>query len=105
MQDSLVVDEFMTRAADVIHDLVLAAFGEGLSDSSAQVVEHFVPGHALPFPFPAFACTPQRIKNAFRIVHLVDRRRALGAVASATAGMRRVPLKLLNAHLLFVNVS
>src|SRR6516225_11980582 len=95
----------MSRPAHVVHNFVFAAFLQGFSSALAKIVENFVPAHALPLAFTAFARAPQGIKDAFRIVDLIDGCRAFGAVASATAGMRRVSFKLLDAHLLFINVS
>src|SRR5262249_52493450 len=68
------------------------------------IIEHFIPGHALPLPFTALSGTPQRIKDALRIIDLIDGGWAFGAVASATAGMRRIALKLLHAHLVFIDI-
>src|SRR5262249_53771125 len=105
VQHALVVDQLMAGPPHVIHDLVLAAFHQSLANAASQIVKHLVPGHALPFAFATFARAPQRIKDAFRVVHLIDRRRTLGAVASAAAGMRGIAFELLYAHLLFVDVS
>src|SRR5215472_10253719 len=89
MQHPLVVNEFVSRATNVVHDLVLPAFLQRASDASSQIIEHFIPGHALPLPFTALSGTPQRIKDALRIIDLIDGGWAFGAVASATTGMRR----------------
>src|SRR5262249_1151589 len=105
MQHPLVVNEFVSRTTNVVHNLVLAALLKCAAYSSAQIVEHFIPGHALPLPFTALSGSPQRIKDALRIVDLIDGGRTLGAVASATAGMRRIALKLLDAHLCFIHVG
>src|SRR5262249_47519484 len=104
MQNALVVDKFVSGTANVVHDLVLAALLECTSYSSAQIVKHFVPGHALPLAFTALARAAQWIEDALRIVDLIDGGRTLGAIASATAGMRRIALKLLHAHLVFIHI-
>src|SRR5215470_9129648 len=80
MQHPLVVNEFVSGTANVVHDLVLAAFPQRAPDAATQVVQHLVPGHALPLPFTALPCSPQWIKDALRIVDLIDGGRTLGAV-------------------------
>src|SRR6185437_7190851 len=98
VQHALVVDQFMTRPPNVVHDLIFTAFRERFADATTQIIEHFVPGRALPFAFAALACATERVENAFRIIYLVDRRRAFGAVAAAAAGMRWIALKFLDTH-------
>src|SRR5215468_3770207 len=104
MQDPLVIYEFVSRTANVVHDLVLAAFLQRAAYASTQIIQHLVPGHALPLPFTTLPCSAQWIEDALRIVDLIDGGWALGAVASTTAGMRRIALKLLHAHLVFIHI-
>src|SRR5579859_3516972 len=88
VQDTLVVEKLVAGPANVIHDFVLAPFLKRFTNACSQIVQDLVPGHALPFSCSALAGTAQRIKDALRIVHLVDCGRPLGAVASATARVR-----------------
>src|SRR5215813_12766758 len=104
MQNALVVDKFVSGTANVVHNLVLATFLQCAPNASAQIVKHFVPGHALPLAFTALARAAQWIEDALRIVDLIDGGRTFGAVASTAAGMRRIALKLLHAHLLFIDI-
>ncbi len=93
----------MTGTPDVIHDLVFAIFGKRESNASGQIVEDVIPGHPLPLPFAALARPSQRIKDALRVIHLIDGRRPLGAVAPPAAGVRGIPLKLVNAVLFLIH--
>src|SRR5712692_5207715 len=52
------------RTSDVIHDLFTAIFDDRSTNSSSDVIEHFVPTDALPFSFAALSRALQRIKNA-----------------------------------------
>src|SRR5262249_55092481 len=76
-----------------------------LTNASTQIIQDLVPGYALPLTFAAFASTPQWIKNALRIIHLVDGCRSLGTVAAPASRMRGVSFEFLDAYLLFVNVG
>src|SRR5262249_35931968 len=91
--------------ADVIHDLIFAAFLKRFANPRAQIVQDLVPTHAFPFSFSALAGAAQRIEDALRIVDLIDGGRPFGAVASTTAAMRGIAFEFLDAHLLFVDVS
>src|SRR5207342_2162984 len=88
-----------------IHNFVLTAFLQCLPTTSATVIENFVPAHALPSAFSALTRAPQGVKDAFRIIHLVDGCGPFGTVASAAAGMRRIAFELLDAHLIFIDVG
>src|SRR2546423_14852174 len=89
---------------DVIHDFVLAIFDDCLANARSEIVEHFVPTDAFPFSFATFPNTFQRIKNSIRIVYLVERRGAFGAITSAAARILWVAFKLLNLIRVFVDV-
>src|SRR5947208_15559782 len=102
VKHALVVDQLMPRTPHVIHDFILAALLKSTADAARQVIKNFAPGDALPFPFTAFACAPQWIKDALRIVDLIDSGWPFGAIASPAAGMRGIAFKLLHPHLVFV---
>ncbi len=93
VKNSLVIEQLMSRPADVIHDLIAAIFLERFAYARRNVVEHFIPSNALPFAFAAFADAFERIANAFRVGDLIERRRPLGAVAASAAGMLRIALE------------
>src|SRR5689334_13089897 len=104
MEHPLQIDELVAGAAEVIHDLLRPALDERFTNPSRDVVEHLVPRHALPFAAAPRAVAPHRIENALGVLHLIERRGALGAVASATARVQRVALELLDAERLLVDV-
>ena len=91
------IKQLMAGPADVIHDLVAPLFLKRFAHSRGDIVEHFVPSHAFPFAFAAFADAFQRIANALRIGHLIERRRTFGAVSAAAAGMFRIAFEAANA--------
>ena len=105
MQNALIVDEFMTGAADVIEDLVTAVFLEGLADTRSEVIEHFVPRHAFPFALAACAYAAHWVRNALGIVDLVESRGPLGAIAPTATWMRRIAFELANTSALLVHVG
>src|SRR5579864_2091897 len=105
MQHALVVNELVSGTAHVVHDLVFTAFLKRIANATAQIIQDFVPTHALPLPFTTLPCPAQWIEDALRIVDLIDGGRPFGAVASAAAGMRRIAFKLLHLHLLFIYIS
>src|SRR5690606_41720247 len=74
-------------AADVIHDFVMSIFEQGLADAPADIVQHLIPGGAHPPAGAALAGPLSRLEVAVGVVDLVDRGRALGAVAAARAGV------------------
>ena len=85
----------MAGPADVVHDLVRGAprrapcgCGPPMSSStSSQVTRSHLPAAAR-------ARALQRVEDALGVVDLVERRRALGAVAPAAARVGRVALEL-----------
>src|SRR5262245_44548397 len=89
----------------MVHDLALPPLDERLADAHADVVEHLVPRDALPAPAAARADAAQRIADSLGVGHLVQRRRALGAVAPAASRVRRVALELLDRERLAVDVG
>src|SRR5262249_42002952 len=105
VEDALEVDELVAGPAEVVHDLALPSLHQRLPDALPDVVEHLVPRDALPAPSTARADAAQRIADALGIGHLVQRRRAFGAIASAAAGMRRVAFELLDREGLAVDVG
>ena len=74
-------------------------------DPAGDVVERLVPAHALPAVAAARARAPQRIQDAVGVGDLVERRRALGAVAPARARVLRVALELAHLQRLAVDVG
>src|SRR5205085_1975433 len=105
MQHPLVVDELVAGTSNVIHDLVLPAILQSAADLVGEIVEHFVPGNALPLSFAALSGALQGIQNALRIVDLIDGGRTFRAVTATASGMLGISLELLNFQLLFVHVS
>src|SRR5690242_1935161 len=105
MQDALVINEFMARTADVIEDLVAASLGQCCANTSSEIVEYFVPGHSLPFACATLTDALERIKNALRIIHLVECRGTLGAIAPAAARMGRIALELADAAGLLIDIG
>src|SRR5262249_41204827 len=105
VEDALQVDELVAGPAEVVHDLALPSVDERLADAPADVVEHLVPRDALPSPAPARPDAAQRIADALGIVHLIEGRRSLGAVAPSASRMRRVALELLDRERLAVDVG
>ncbi len=95
----------LARPADVVHHFGLAILDNRLTNPAADVVERCVPGGAFPFALAALAGTLERVEDAFRIVDLVDRRRTLGAVATATGRMDRIALQLANLAAFLIDVG
>src|SRR5882724_7395115 len=84
----------LARTADVIHDLALAALDDRAADPAADVLEHFVPRHALPLARATRARALQRIQDAIRILELIRRDDALRARATAAPRMDRIAFDL-----------
>lgn len=84
-------------APDVVGHFVLASFLQGAADASGDVVEHSIPGDALPLAFAAFAGTLERVQDSVGVGDLVDRGRAFGAVSPAGSGVVGVALELAHA--------
>src|SRR4051794_12844184 len=93
MQDALDV-AVVARAADVVQHLVVPALAKCAADASADVVERFLPRDSLPLPGATRPGPPHGMQYPLGIIHLVQRRRALGAVAPAAGGVMRVALEL-----------
>src|SRR5579863_4355334 len=105
MQHALVIDKFVPRTPDMVHDLVLTSLLQSQPDARGQVVQNFIPADALPLPFSALAGSLHGIQNAFRIIDLIERRWALRTVAATAAGMSRIPFEFMHLHLVFVDVG
>ena len=105
VKHALQVDQLVPRPAQVIHDLLRPAVDQRAPDAARDVVERLVPRHALPLAAAARPLAPQRIADALRVVHLVERGRALGAVPPAAAGMHGIALELLDAARGLVDVG
>jgi len=83
-------------ATDVVHDFLVAILLDGLADTPADVLQRRLPGDLLEVSLAALSDALQGSQDAFRIVHLIDRRRPLGAGAATAARMVRVSLKFRN---------
>ena len=84
----------LTWPAEVHHDLVAPSLHQRGPDPGRQRVQGLVPADPLP---PAAAARPgplHRVQDPVRVGDLVERGRALGAVAAARAGMLGVTLEL-----------
>lgn len=92
-------------ASDVVGHFVLAAFLQGVADAPGDVVEHGIPGDALPLALAAFARALQRVQDAVGVGDLVDSGRAFGAVAPAGGGVVGVALELAHIARGFVHVG
>src|SRR5579875_2632621 len=84
----------LARTPNVIDDLSLAILHQRLANARGNRIERLIPGDALPLALATLAHALQWIEDAFGIVDLVERRRAFGAGAPATARMGRIPLEL-----------
>src|SRR6266404_4434521 len=105
VEDALEVDQLVARPPQMVHHFLLPALDQRVPDAPADVVEHRVPGHALPLALAASGRAPQRIEDALRIRDLVEGRRALGAVAAPAPRMHRVALELVDLEGLDVDVG
>src|SRR5690606_36024533 len=83
----------VARPADVVHDLVVAALAEGAADAAADVGQGLLPADPLPAALAPPPGTPQRMEDPLRVADLVERGRALGAVAAPAGGVQRVALE------------
>ena len=95
----------LAGAADEVHDVVRAPGGERRVEALGERVEHVLPAHPLPLARAARADPALRVEDPLRVVDLVERRRALGAVAPARARVVRVALELLDLEGLAVHVG
>src|SRR5439155_4471899 len=84
VEDALEIDELVARAPEVVHDLLVPALDERRPDPAAHVVERLVPAHALPLAAAPGPDPAQRTADPLRVVHLVESRGPLRAIASAT---------------------
>ncbi len=91
--------------ADVVHDRVRSPAGDRPADAPGDVVECLVPRDGLPTSSAASAGSAKRVEDPVGIPDLVQRGRALGAVASARAGVLRVALELAHFERLRVDVG
>src|SRR5260370_22606965 len=105
LEDALVVNQPVGGPADVVHDFVLASFLQRFPNSPTQIVQFLVPRHSLPFALTALSCPTQWIENALRVIDLVNRCRAFGAVSPTAPGMGGIAFKLLDLRLFLVYVS
>src|SRR5204862_649695 len=105
LHDALPIYELVARAPEVVHDLRAPALDERLPDPGAQVVEHLVPAHALPLPAAPGPDAAQRVPDPLGIVHLVECRGPLCAVASAAPRMHRVAFELSDRERLRVDIG
>ena len=104
LQDALHV-AVVPGAPDVVHDLAAAAAREQRAHGRRDLLEHLIPGHALPLPFAPLPGPLQRVEDALGVVDLVDGGRPLGAVAPPAGRMVRVPLHAPHRPGLLVDVG
>ncbi|MEJ7722313.1 MAG: hypothetical protein WKF58_18615 [Ilumatobacteraceae bacterium] len=95
----------LSGSTDVVHHLVVAILGDRRADAAADLVEGLVPRDALPPAAAALADALQRVQDPLGIVHLVEGRRALGAVAATAGGMLGVALDLGDLAALLIDVG
>ena len=95
----------LARAADVVHHLVLAPVTDRLRDPPGDVVERFLPGDLAPPAGAALAVALQGEQDAVGVLNLVERRRALGAVAAARAGVLGIAFELADLAGLAIDVG
>src|ERR1044071_2567340 len=89
-------ESILAGAPDVIHDFAAAIFNNRFANSCSQIVEDLVPTYAFPISCTTFPDAFERIENSIGIVDLIQRRRPLGAIASARSRIFRIALELLN---------
>ena len=104
LQDAIDV-AVVAGTAYVIHDLGEAAFDDRFANARCQRVEHLVPRRALELAAPARPLPLHRVEDAVRVLDLVDRRGALGAVATARTRVVGVAFDLLDLAVLLVDVG
>ena len=81
-QDALGI-AILAGPANVVHDFVAATLLERPPEAAGNITERLVPGDLLPLSLATFSRPFQGIKNAVRVVDLVECGRALGAVPAA----------------------
>src|SRR6185369_5445691 len=101
MQNPLMIEQFVARPADVIHDFVAPILLERFAHAAGDIIENFVPGSPLPLAFAALTDAFQWITDTLGIGHLVERCRTFGAVAPATAGVLGIAFEAPNCIGLF----
>src|SRR5262245_25066004 len=87
VQDPLVIKQLVARTSDMIHDLVAPILFKRFAYLCRDIVQNFVPTHALPLSLSPLSHPLQRITNALRIGCLVQGRRPFRAVSSTAAWM------------------
>src|SRR5262249_25272988 len=81
MQNPLMIKQLVARTADMIHDPIASILFQRFAYSCRNIVENFVPAHALPFSLSPLSDPLQRIADALRIGYLVQGCRPFRAVA------------------------
>ena len=90
--------------ADVVHDVVGPALDDRAPDPRRDVGQRVVPRHLDPAALAALAGALERRQDAIGVGHLVERRRPLGAVASARGGVLGVALELSDLERVAIDV-
>src|SRR5262245_8866505 len=103
VKNPLVIKQLMARPADVIHDLVAPVLFQSFTHPCRDVVENFVPAHALPFSLSSLSHPLQGITNPLGIGDLIESRRPLCTVASTAAGMFGIAFESPDAHRFLVD--
>ncbi len=84
----------LAGTTDVVHDLVVAVLDDRLAQPGADLVEGLAPADPLPPAGAAGAHALHREQDPLGVVHLIERRRTLGAVPAAAPRVLRVALDL-----------
>ena len=80
--------------ADVVHDLFLSTLLDGFADTPRDVVDRLLPADPFPLARAAISDPSERVQDAIGIGDLIQRRRSLGAVAAARAGVLGIAFEL-----------
>jgi hypothetical protein len=105
VQNALEIDQLVTRAAQVVHDLLGPFVDEGAPDAGGDVVEGLIPRDALPLAAAAWPDPPERMADALGVGDLVERGRPLGAGAPPAPRVGGVALELLDLQRVLVHVG
>src|SRR5579885_3143962 len=89
-------NEVMAGAANVVHDLLASTLLNGLPNARAERFHYLGPRRALPFAATARANTLHGIKNAIRILNLIDGGWTLRAKTPAAGRMFRIAFEFRN---------
>ena len=95
----------LPRTPDEIADVVVAPAGERFVHPLGERVQHVIPAHPLPLAAAARPRAAQGVQDPLGIGDLVERGRALGAVATTGTGMAGMTFELANLERVGVDVG